>query len=245
MPVPLTLTITPAALRWVANCYNMGSLAPFSCMEFHTVYNSYETAGRDYIGKHSTDDPYDEYKGSFKDESFNPDNKIVLGYAKTPQGAVWLEIQYQRAFKVAEDSQFANRSYQTSDKFVTMPSGENHPNRGKSRPDLTLRNLLDNPAKRPETKEKIRKSRNSLEHNRALKESRQSPKSRQKSKEAAERQWSQPGAKEALSERRIGEGNPCHGKKWWVNRLGETLYQAQEPEGDWQRGRVYRDDERL
>jgi hypothetical protein len=209
-------------------------------MEFHTVYNSFEYNGRDYIGKHSTNNPYDDYKGSFKDESFVPDNKIILGYAKTQQGAVWLEIQYQRAFQVAEDPQFANRSYQTSDKFVTMPSGEDHPNRGRQRPDLTLKNLTNNPAKKPEVREKLKKSRNRPEHNNSVREARQTAESRERSKIAATKQWQQPGAKEALAERRKGEGNPCHGLRWWVNPEGETRYQLEKPEGDWRNGRVYR-----
>jgi len=209
-------------------------------MEFHTVYNSYEISGRDYIGKHSTDNPYDDYKGSFKDESFDPDEKIVIGYSKTPEGAVWLEIQYQRAFKVAEDPQFANRSYQTSDKFVTMVSGENHPNRGRKRPDLTARNTTDNPAKRPEVVEKIKKSRNSVKHNESVREARQTTESRQKSRDAASRQWAKPGAKEALAKKRTGMGNPCYGKRWWVNAEGKTVYQHEPPNPDWQNGRVYR-----
>ena len=60
---------------------------------------------------------FDGYLGSFKDESFDPESKITLGYAKTAEGAVWLEIQYQKAFCVVEDPQFANQSYQTSTKF--------------------------------------------------------------------------------------------------------------------------------
>jgi hypothetical protein len=86
---------------------------------FHIVYNSYESesGGRDYIGKHSTKNLSDGYLGSFKDKTFNPDSKIILGYSKTKEGAVWLEIQFQRVFGVVEDNQFANKSYQTSTKF--------------------------------------------------------------------------------------------------------------------------------
>lgn len=88
---------------------------------FHTVYNSFEskTGGRDYIGKHSTEDPYDDYLGSYKDDSFDPDTKIVIAYAKTPQGAVWLEERFQKVFNVVEDPQFANKSYQTSTGYDT------------------------------------------------------------------------------------------------------------------------------
>jgi hypothetical protein len=88
---------------------------------FHTVYNSFEAEpkGRDYIGKHSTNDPYDDYLGSYRDDSFNPNGKIVIAYATTPQGAVWLEERFQRVFNVVEDTQFANKSYQTSSGFDT------------------------------------------------------------------------------------------------------------------------------
>jgi hypothetical protein len=126
---------------------------------FHTAYNSFESKpqGRDYIGKHSTEDLSDGYLGSFKDESFEPDAKIVLGYAKTAEGAVWLEIQYQRAFNVVENPQFANQSYQTSTKFSYSEgcygekngmygrTGERNPNFGNEYSE--------------ESREKIRKSR--------------------------------------------------------------------------------------
>jgi hypothetical protein len=126
---------------------------------FHTAYNSFESKpqGRDYIGKHSTEDLADGYLGSFKDESFEPDAKIILGYSKTAEGAVWLEIQYQRAFGVVENPQFANLSYQTSTKFSYSEgcpgeqngmygrTGEKNPNFG---------NVYSE-----ESREKIRKSR--------------------------------------------------------------------------------------
>jgi hypothetical protein len=124
---------------------------------FHTVYDSFEShpGGRDYIGKHSTDNPYDDYLGSFKDKSFNPEDKIVFAYSKTKEGAVWLEIMFQRVFGVVEDPQFANKSYQTSDKFVTGFAGEDHPMYGAKRPDVTERNLTNNPSKQPEAAAKI------------------------------------------------------------------------------------------
>ena len=128
-------------------------------MEFHTVYDSFEIGGRDYIGKHSTSNPYDEYKGSYKDKTFKPEDKIIIGYSKTPEGAVWLEMQYQQAFKVVEDPQFANQSYQTTDKFVTGFRGEEHPMYGVKRPDVSERNIKDNPSRRPGAAEKISQSR--------------------------------------------------------------------------------------
>lgn len=50
-------------------------------MMWHIVYLSYESkpGGRSYIGKHSTNDLYDGYLGSFSDEHFDPDSRITLG----------------------------------------------------------------------------------------------------------------------------------------------------------------------
>ena len=96
---------------------------------FHTVYNSYETDGRDYIGKHSTDDINDGYLGSFKDKTFEPNSKIIIAHAKTAEGALWLEIQFQKVFDVVEDPQFANRAYQTSTGFYYGSISESNRNR--------------------------------------------------------------------------------------------------------------------
>ena len=223
-------------------------------MQFHTVYNSYECRGRDYIGKHSTDNPYDDYKGSFKDDTFCPDEKIILIYAKTPEGAVWLEEQFQRVFQVVEDNQFANRSYQTSDKFVCGFSGEDNPakrlevrqkisnsKKGKPNPDLRQRNFVSNPMKNPVARDKLREARNNNdEWNSNVAKSRQTAESREKSRIATTEQWSVPGVKEEFSERRKGNGNPCFGQKWWVNPQNEACYQPESPGPEWQNGRVYR-----
>jgi hypothetical protein len=91
---------------------------------YHFVYLSFENApnGRNYIGKRSTPTVYDGYFGSFKDDTFAPDNRIVLGYYQTAEAAIQAEIQFQRVFNVVEDDTYANRSYQTSTGFVS-----NHP----------------------------------------------------------------------------------------------------------------------
>ena len=88
---------------------------------FHAVYVSFEENpnSKDYVGKHSSCDPYDSYMGSFSDKDFNPSQKILLGYATTAEGAVWLEMQWQRVLNVVEDPQYVNQSYQTSTGFDT------------------------------------------------------------------------------------------------------------------------------
>ncbi len=100
---------------------------------YHLVYLSYEETGRSYIGKHSTDNPYDEYLGSFRDKTFNPAGKIILEYSNTEEGAVEAEIRWQKVFNVVEDPSFVNQSYQSSNKFHFTPTvrGECHPNSGK------------------------------------------------------------------------------------------------------------------
>ncbi len=103
---------------------------------FHVVYLSFEdnSIGRDYVGKHSSENPYDSYLGSFKDESFHPTNKIILEYSRTAEGALAAEMRWQRVFKVVEDPQFVNQSYQTSTKFLYSEGlfGPENPMFGKS-----------------------------------------------------------------------------------------------------------------
>ena len=86
---------------------------------WHIVYLSFETGkpGRSYIGKHSTQSLNDGYLGSYYDSSFTPDSRIILGYYKTAQAAILAEIQWQKAFRVADDPEFANQVYQTSSRF--------------------------------------------------------------------------------------------------------------------------------
>ena len=120
-------------------------------MTWHIVYLSYESkpGGRNYIGKHSTENLHDGYLGSFSDKSFSPDSRIILGVFNSAEAAVLSEIQWQRVFEVVPNSDFANKSYQTSKKFDTTGSkfseewkserskqytGEGNPNFGKETP---------------------------------------------------------------------------------------------------------------
>lgn len=109
---------------------------------FHTVYLSYEEgpSGRSYVGKHSTDDPYDDYFGSFHDSSFNPVGKHVLGVYKTPQGATQGETMWQRVLNVVEDPHYVNRAYQTAIGFDT--TGRKRPKEETTPGGLAMKGML-------------------------------------------------------------------------------------------------------
>jgi hypothetical protein len=89
--------------------------------EYHYTYYSYEEWGRGYFGSRTCKClPEDDIKyfGSFSDKNFKPTQKIILKSDYTTREEAYDdEIILQRFYKVAENSHFANRSYQTSTKF--------------------------------------------------------------------------------------------------------------------------------
>jgi hypothetical protein len=201
---------------------------------FHTVYCSFESKlnGRDYVGKHSSLDPYDSYLGSFKDDSFLPDSKIVLAYSKTPEGAIWLEMMFQRVFNVVEDPTFANRSYQTSTGFdttgVSIPkseehrrkiseaiSGEKHPRFGK--PGTRLGATTSN-----ETRRKISKTLQG----------------RKRSEESRKKQACSVSGQNNPLFGKTGPEHPTFGLRWWFNPIMNVAAKFKDcPGPDWRRGR--------
>jgi hypothetical protein len=157
---------------------------------WHIVYLSFDSSpsGRNYIGKHSTDNLHDGYLGSFKDKTFTPDTQIILGYFKTPEAAVAAEIQWQRVFQVVSDPTYANRSYQTSTGWDTTGNrlsdeqrkkiserlqGIGHPFYGKKRPEHAERMRAKPPAQRPEVRDKISKTMTGDHHHNKRPEMRQ------------------------------------------------------------------------
>jgi hypothetical protein len=100
---------------------------------YHYVYVSFEdkSSGKSYIGVHSTDDILDGYLGSYSDEAFNPTHKIILQHFSSREAAIQAEIQWQKVFRVAHDPQYANRAYQTSEKFDTSGAKLWHNQQGK------------------------------------------------------------------------------------------------------------------
>jgi hypothetical protein len=105
--------------------------------QWHIVYLSYEEGkyGRDYIGYHSTNNLFDGYFGSFKDDTFNPSHRIILGYYKTRAAAALAECHWHKVFSVREDLQFANQCQSIPGFFIPDHTGEKNPMFGKKRPE--------------------------------------------------------------------------------------------------------------
>lgn len=205
---------------------------------YNFVYLAYEDKlnGRMYIGKHSTNDLADGYLGSFFDVSFKPTHKVILQYYKTEQGAVVGEIQWQKVFKVAEDPQYANRTYQTSSRFY-------YPWKGKTRSDADKQKKSAAAKGKPKSMEHRRKlseaklgSTLSEEHKRNIGLSglgrEVTPVTRGKisAKKKGVPQSEEHRQKLAMLRK---------GKKWWNNGAFEA--QAHEAPGpDWKLGRLKR-----
>jgi hypothetical protein len=199
---------------------------------FHTVYCSFESKsnGRDYLGKHSSDDPYDDYLGSFYDKTFNPDDKIILAYSNTSEGAVWLEIMFQKVFCVAEDPAFANQSYQTSTGFdVTgIPKSDEHKRKISEAISGEKHHFFGKPSPRrgvtltEETREKISER---------LRGKKRSLESRQKQSKTIT------GPNNPLYGK-TGDRHPSYGLQWWFNPIkGEAKKFRECPGPEWRRGR--------
>jgi hypothetical protein len=89
--------------------------------EYYYTYYSYEEWGRGYFGSRGCKCLPEEdinYLGSFYDKTFKPTQKIIIkdDYA-TREEAYADEIILQQYYKVVENPHFANRAYQTSEKF--------------------------------------------------------------------------------------------------------------------------------
>lgn len=114
------------------------------------VYYSYEEYGRGYIGKRECKclpEKDVSYFGSFKDKSFKPSQKIILETFDTVEEALEAECILHDFYKVDKNPHFVNKAKQTSKKFYYI---------------APIENMIgeNNPAKRPEVREKLSAARN-------------------------------------------------------------------------------------
>lgn len=87
----------------------------------HYVYYSFEEWGRGYIGVRSCKcSPHEDifYMGSFYDKTFKPTQKIILKTFDSREEAIKAEIILHEFYKVDTNKHFANKSKQTSTRFV-------------------------------------------------------------------------------------------------------------------------------
>lgn len=87
----------------------------------HYVYYSFEEWGRGYIGVRSCKCSPDEdvlYMGSFYDKTFKPTQKLIISSFETREEALTAEITLHKFFEVDINKHFANKSRQTSTRFV-------------------------------------------------------------------------------------------------------------------------------
>ena len=113
--------------------------------KYFYVYYSYEEFGNGYIGKRECKCLPEEdinYFGSFRDKTFKPTQKIILETFDSVEEALEAECVLHDFYEVDKNPHFANMAKQTSKKFYYITPREN---------------MLgeNNPAKRPEVREKL------------------------------------------------------------------------------------------
>ena len=191
-------------------------------MKYYYVYYSYEQWGRGYIGcKPSGSDclpEEDPYLGSFRDKTFNPTHKIILGIFKTPQECLEAEVILHDFFKVDINPHFANLARQTSTGFVSSVKTTEH----KERISEALRGKKLS-AKTIEKRQKNRKYTEGEEH--PFHGKKHSKESREKIKEARALQTNVSG----------GCSYP-----WWVDSKGNRTRSKTCPGEGWRKGMKWR-----
>jgi len=98
--------------------------------KYFYVYYSYEEFGRGYIGKRECKCLPEEdinYFGSYRDKTFNPTEKIILGIFASRKEAMDAEIKLHNFYEVHKNPHFANRAKATSTGFYVCMEGEDNP----------------------------------------------------------------------------------------------------------------------
>jgi hypothetical protein len=197
-------------------------------MNFY-VYYSYEPWGRGYIGRRQCkcDPSHDSlYLGSFKDTTFSPSCKIILGVFPTLSEAIEAEIVLHDFFEVDVNPHFANKAKQTSTGFSYARSGseavlfgktgEFHPCWGRPRTKGEKERISK--SKRGKKRPDMQGDKNPLRDPNIVKKV---------------------SGPNAVFYGVKGENHPCGGTKWWVNRDNKCVRSKDCPGEEWIPGRKW------
>jgi hypothetical protein len=192
-------------------------------MKKYYTYYSYEEWGRGYIGSRPSgcecNPEEDLYMGSFKDKTFTPTNKIILGVYSTPQECLDAEVTLHEFFKVDINPHFANLARQTSTGFISLVKTKEHCKR-ISKAHTGKKLSPQSIAKRQATRGPYAKGRDSKRHGIP-----HTPEARAKIKAARARQTNVTG----------GCSHP-----WWVKEDGTRTRSSECPGEEWRRGMIWR-----
>jgi hypothetical protein len=193
-------------------------------MKHFYVYYSYEEYGRGYIGKRECKClPQEDvnYFGSFHDKTFSPTQKIILETFENVEEALEAECALHDFYEVDKNPHFANRAKQTSTKFYCNLGPGEEANIKRSELMKTSYNPMSNPEYREKARINIIKALNKPEiknkKSRSGKLAHNLPEVIEKHRQAAIKSHQNPETKRKHIKAKLGEKNPCYGKKWITN----------------------------
>ena len=193
-------------------------------MKHFYVYYSYQEYVRGYIGKRECKClPQEDvnYFGSFHDKTFYPTQKIILETFDTVGEALKAEIILHNFYEVDKNPHFANRARQTSTGFYCNLGPGEETNIKRSELMKTSYNPMSNPEYREKARINIIKALNKPEIKNKKSRSGKLAHNRQeiveKHRQAAIKSHQNPETKRKHIEAKLGDKNPCYGKKWITN----------------------------
>ena len=236
-------------------------------MKYFYTYYSYEPWGRGYIGKRECKCLPEEdtkYFGSFRDKTFTPTEKIILAVHSSKEEALEAEVCLHNFYNVDINPHFANKAKQTSSRFTYDATGKKHsPETIKKLKQVTRteshRSAISEANRRrvhtPEMREKSRQAqlrlnrRHSPERIEALRQ-------RMKTNNLFKGKHHTEENKQLLREQKLGKPSPIKGvpkppgfsekisqivsgKRWFVNKNGETRQCREHPGEGWISGRKW------
>ena len=215
--------------------------------EYHYTYYSYEEWGMGYFGSRTCKCIPEEdvnYFGTYSHKNFNPTQKIILkSDYDTRKEAIQDEISLQQYYKVVENLHFANRAYQTSTGFYYNKGPSKEANKRRSEMMKTSYNPMSNPEYREKARLNLIKSTNTLssreKRKKYTKEVSNRPEEREKRRLNAIKSHQNPETKRKHIEAKLGEKNPCYGKRWITNgKENKYINSIDEVPSDFWYGRV-------